>query len=104
MGVRAMLDRNEELQLTWPPAHLAISALRQALAALTPASWGHVPNRPIALSNIGGGPPWWIHHPHPAVTPGTLDGYICARELAVWGANPHRTVGILQMDERGCCQ
>ena len=33
MGVRAMLDRNEELQLTWPPAHLAASALRQALAA-----------------------------------------------------------------------
>jgi uncharacterized protein YuzE len=33
MGVRAMLDRNEELQLTWPPAHLAVSALRQALAA-----------------------------------------------------------------------
>jgi hypothetical protein len=28
-----MLDRNEELQLTWPPAHLAVSALRQALAA-----------------------------------------------------------------------
>jgi uncharacterized protein YuzE len=22
MGVRAMLDRNQELQLTWPPAHL----------------------------------------------------------------------------------
>ena len=33
MGVRGMLDRNEELQLTWPPAHLAVSALRQALAA-----------------------------------------------------------------------
>jgi uncharacterized protein YuzE len=33
MGVRAMLDRNEELQLTWPPAHLTASALRQALAA-----------------------------------------------------------------------
>ena len=33
MGVQAMLDRNEEPQLTWPPAHLAISALRQALAA-----------------------------------------------------------------------
>jgi uncharacterized protein YuzE len=33
MGVRGMLDRNEELRLTWPPAHLAVSALRQALAA-----------------------------------------------------------------------
>jgi len=33
MGVQAMLDRNEELQLTWPPAHLAVSDLRQALAA-----------------------------------------------------------------------
>ena len=35
MDVRGMLDRNEELQLTWPPAqeHLAVSALRQALAA-----------------------------------------------------------------------
>jgi hypothetical protein len=33
MGVRAMLDLNEELQLTWPPAHLTVSALRQALAA-----------------------------------------------------------------------
>jgi len=33
MGVKAMLDRNEELQLTWPPAHLAVSDLRQALAA-----------------------------------------------------------------------
>jgi hypothetical protein len=33
MGVRTMLDRNEELQLTWPPAYLAASALRQALAA-----------------------------------------------------------------------
>jgi uncharacterized protein YuzE len=33
MGVRDTLERNEELQLTWPPAHLAASALRQALAA-----------------------------------------------------------------------
>jgi uncharacterized protein YuzE len=33
MGVQAILDRNEELQLTWPPAHLAVSDLRQALAA-----------------------------------------------------------------------
>jgi uncharacterized protein YuzE len=33
MGVQAMLDRDEELQLTWPPAHLAASELRQALAA-----------------------------------------------------------------------
>ncbi len=33
MGVGAMLDRNEELQLTWPPAYLAASALRQALVA-----------------------------------------------------------------------
>jgi hypothetical protein len=38
MGVRGMLDRNEELQLTWPPAHLAASALRQALAALASRS------------------------------------------------------------------
>jgi uncharacterized protein YuzE len=33
MGVRAMLDRNQALQLTWPPAHLAPTALRRALAA-----------------------------------------------------------------------
>jgi uncharacterized protein YuzE len=33
MGVRGTLDRLGELQLTWPPAHLAASALRGALAA-----------------------------------------------------------------------
>jgi uncharacterized protein YuzE len=33
IGVRAALERNGELQLTWPPAHLAASALREALAA-----------------------------------------------------------------------
>ncbi len=33
MDVREMPDRNEELQLTWPPAHLTASALREALAA-----------------------------------------------------------------------
>jgi uncharacterized protein YuzE len=33
MGVRDMLERDADLQLTWPPAHLAASALRQALAA-----------------------------------------------------------------------
>ncbi len=64
----------------------------------------HISDRPITLSHVGGCPRRRIDDAHPAVTPGTLDGYICARELAVWGANPHRTVGILQMDERGCCQ
>jgi uncharacterized protein YuzE len=33
MGVRGVLARDGELQLTWPPAHLAASALRAALAA-----------------------------------------------------------------------
>jgi uncharacterized protein YuzE len=33
MGVRGALTRDGELQLTWPPAHLAASALRAALAA-----------------------------------------------------------------------
>jgi hypothetical protein len=33
MGVRGALERDGELQLTWPPAHLAASALREALAA-----------------------------------------------------------------------
>jgi uncharacterized protein YuzE len=33
MGVRGALARDGELQLTWPPAHLAASALRAALAA-----------------------------------------------------------------------
>jgi len=33
IGVRSALERDGELQLTWPPAHLAASALRQALAA-----------------------------------------------------------------------
>jgi len=33
MGVRGTLERDGDLQLTWPPAHLAASALREALAA-----------------------------------------------------------------------
>jgi uncharacterized protein YuzE len=33
MGVRGALARDGELQLTWPPAHLAASALQAALAA-----------------------------------------------------------------------
>ncbi len=33
MGVRGTLDRLGELQLTWPPAQLAASTLRRALAA-----------------------------------------------------------------------
>jgi uncharacterized protein YuzE len=33
MGVKELLERDGEVQLTWPPAHLAASTLRQALAA-----------------------------------------------------------------------
>lgn len=33
MGVRKTLERDGELQLTWPPSQLAASALRAALAA-----------------------------------------------------------------------
>jgi hypothetical protein len=33
MGVRDTLERDGELKLTWPPAHLEASTLRQALAA-----------------------------------------------------------------------
>jgi uncharacterized protein YuzE len=33
MDVQSALARDGELQLTWPPAHLAASALRGALAA-----------------------------------------------------------------------
>jgi uncharacterized protein YuzE len=33
MGVRGALERDGELQLTWPPAHLEASVLRRALAA-----------------------------------------------------------------------
>jgi uncharacterized protein YuzE len=33
MGVRGALERDGELTLTWPPAHLAASTLRQAIAA-----------------------------------------------------------------------
>jgi uncharacterized protein YuzE len=32
MGVRGALERDVELQLTWPPAYLEASALRRALA------------------------------------------------------------------------
>ncbi len=32
-GVRATLEREGDLQLTWPPAHLAASTLGPALAA-----------------------------------------------------------------------
>jgi uncharacterized protein YuzE len=32
-GVRAALERDGDLQLTWPPAHLAASMLRSALVA-----------------------------------------------------------------------
>lgn len=33
MGVRGTLERDGELKLTWPPAHLEASMLRGALAA-----------------------------------------------------------------------
>ncbi|HYM45923.1 MAG TPA: DUF2283 domain-containing protein [Solirubrobacteraceae bacterium] len=33
MSVRGTLEAKGELKLTWPPAHLAASTLRQALAA-----------------------------------------------------------------------
>jgi hypothetical protein len=33
LSVRGALERDEELKLTWPPAHLEASALRRALAA-----------------------------------------------------------------------
>ncbi|MGP0102678.1 MAG: DUF2283 domain-containing protein [Solirubrobacteraceae bacterium] len=33
MGVRGALERDGELKLTWPPAHVEASALRPALAA-----------------------------------------------------------------------
>lgn len=33
MGVRSTLERDGDLQVTWPPAHLAASTLRPALAA-----------------------------------------------------------------------
>jgi hypothetical protein len=33
LELRGALERDGELQLTWPPAHLAASALREALAA-----------------------------------------------------------------------
>src|ERR1700733_14220343 len=33
IGVRGTLDSAGELQLTWPPAHLAASALLQVIAA-----------------------------------------------------------------------
>jgi uncharacterized protein YuzE len=33
MGVRSSLEREGELKLTWPTAHLAASTLRRALAA-----------------------------------------------------------------------
>jgi uncharacterized protein YuzE len=33
MGVRGLLERDGEVQLTWPPAHLPASTLRRALAA-----------------------------------------------------------------------
>jgi uncharacterized protein YuzE len=33
MGVRGALERDGELKLTWPPAHVEASALRRALAA-----------------------------------------------------------------------
>ncbi|HTZ63709.1 MAG TPA: DUF2283 domain-containing protein [Solirubrobacteraceae bacterium] len=33
MDVGRALEREGDLQLTWPPAHLAASALREALAA-----------------------------------------------------------------------
>jgi uncharacterized protein YuzE len=32
MGVRGALERDGDLQLTWPPAHLTAGELRQALA------------------------------------------------------------------------
>ena len=33
MGVRSVVDGGGELQLTWPPAQVAASALREVLAA-----------------------------------------------------------------------
>jgi uncharacterized protein YuzE len=33
MGVRSSLEREGDLTLTWPPAHLAATMLRRALAA-----------------------------------------------------------------------
>jgi hypothetical protein len=33
MGVRGALERDGELMLTWPSAHVEASALRRALAA-----------------------------------------------------------------------
>jgi uncharacterized protein YuzE len=33
IAVKRALDRDGELKLTWPPAHLAASALREVLAA-----------------------------------------------------------------------
>jgi uncharacterized protein YuzE len=33
MGVRGLLERDGEVQLTWPPVHLAASALAPVLAA-----------------------------------------------------------------------
>lgn len=33
MGVRGALERDGQLKLTWPPAHVEASALRPALAA-----------------------------------------------------------------------
>lgn len=33
MGVRRAIEAEGELQLTWPPAQLAVSALREAVAA-----------------------------------------------------------------------
>jgi uncharacterized protein YuzE len=33
IGVRSAVEADGDVQLTWPPAHLAASALREALAA-----------------------------------------------------------------------
>jgi hypothetical protein len=52
MGVQAMLDRNEELQLTWPPAHLTASALRQALAARAGCSPPISTNKQSTFNNL----------------------------------------------------
>jgi uncharacterized protein YuzE len=45
MNVRSVLERDGDLQLTWPPAHLEASALREALAAREAECGGSPPRR-----------------------------------------------------------
>jgi hypothetical protein len=66
------------------------------------ASRCHIPNRPIPLPYISRRPRRRIFDPHPAVMPGTLYSYVCARDRVVIGADPCGRVYSELLGQCGC--